>query len=68
MNTGGVFKGKDCVTEQTKVTVSAGGSANVNATEIVKASVKAGGSIMIYGNPKLADTKKVFGGSIEIIK
>jgi hypothetical protein len=68
VNTGGVFKGKECITDQTKVTVSAGGSADVYATEIVKANVKAGGSIMIYGNPKLADTKKVFGGTIKVVK
>jgi hypothetical protein len=68
VNTGGVFKGKECFTEQTKVSVSAGGSAEVYATEIVKADVKAGGSIMIYGNPKLADTKKVLGGKIKVVK
>ena len=68
VNTGGVFKGKECFTEQTKVSVSAGGSAEVYATEIVKANVKAGGSIMIYGNPKLADTKKVLGGKIKVVK
>jgi hypothetical protein len=68
VNTGGVFKGKECFTEQTKVSVSAGGSAEVYATEIVKADVKAGGSIMIYGNPKLADTKKVLGGNIKVVK
>ncbi len=68
VNTGGIYKGKECLSEQTKVSVSAGGAADVYATEIVKANVKAGGSIMIYGNPKLADTKKVLGGSIEVVK
>ena len=66
VNSGGVFKGQECITEQTKVSVSAGGSAKVYATEIAKATVKAGGVIKIYGNPKLADTKKVLGGSITV--
>lgn len=68
VNSGGSYKAKDCVTEQTKVSVSAGGTAKVYATEIVKAKVKAGGNIRIYGHPKLADTKTVLGGTIIIVE
>ena len=68
VNSGGVYKAQECITEQTKVTVSAGGSAKIYATEIAKAKVKAGGVIKIYGHPKLADTKKVFGGSITVVE
>lgn len=68
VNSGGIYKAQECITEQTKVSVSAGGSANVYATEIAKAKVKAGGNITIYGNPKLADTKKVLGGSITVVE
>jgi len=67
VNSGGVYKAQECITEQTKVSVSAGGSAKVYATEIAKATVKAGGVIQIYGHPKLADTKKVLGGSITVM-
>jgi len=68
VNSGGIYKAQECITEQTKVTVSAGGSAKIHATEIAKAKVKAGGNITIYGNPKLADTKKVLGGSITVVE
>jgi len=68
VNSGGVYTAQECVTEQTKVSVSAGGTAKVYATEIAKATVKAGGVIKIYGNPKLADTKKVLGGNITVVE
>lgn len=68
VNSGGVYTAQECITEQTKVSVSAGGSAKVYATEIAKAKVKAGGVIEIYGHPKLAETKKVLGGSITVVK
>jgi len=68
VNSGGVYKGQECITEQTKVSVSAGGSAEIYATEIAKAKVKAGGVIKIYGHPKLADTKTVLGGSITVVE
>ena len=68
VNSGGVYKAQECITEQTKVSVSAGGSAKIYATGIAKAKVKAGGVIKIYGNPKLADTKTVLGGSIVVVE
>ncbi len=67
VNSGGIYKAKECVTQQTKVSVSAGGIAKINATDIAKATVKAGGNIRIYGNPKLADTKEVLGGTITVV-
>jgi hypothetical protein len=68
VNSGGIYKAQECITEQTKVSVSAGGSAKIYATEIAKAKVKAGGVIKIYGHPKLADTKKMLGGSITVVE
>ena len=68
VNTGGKVYNKDLKTVTTNVSVSAGGRAEVNATDKVEAKVKAGGSIYIYGNPKAVDSNKVFGGKIEIIE
>mgnify|MGYP002332701805 CR=1 FL=1 len=68
VNSGGVYGAKNCKTSQTKVSVSAGGSAKIYATDVAKAIVKAGGEIRIYGNPKLADTKEMLGGSITVVK
>ena len=64
INTGGRYEGDNLKTEQTKVNVNAGGSAYVNASEYVEASVKAGGTIRIYGDPKVIDKKKFLGGRI----
>ncbi|WP_072989474.1 head GIN domain-containing protein [Pseudozobellia thermophila] len=68
INTGGKVYNKQLNTETTEVTVSAGGLADVNATEKVKAKVRAGGAIYIYGNPKDIDRDKVFGGKIEVVE
>jgi hypothetical protein len=64
INSGGIFYGKDLETSQTTVSVSAGGSAEVNATTLVDAKVKAGGSISIYGKPKQIKQETFAGGTI----
>ena len=64
VNTGGNYEGDNLKTEQTTVSVNAGGSAYINASEYVKASVKAGGVIRIYGKPKVIDKKRLLGGRI----
>ncbi|MFD2563514.1 head GIN domain-containing protein [Aquimarina rubra] len=61
---GGQFIAEDLKTKRTQVKISAGGRANVNASDYVKANTAAGGTIRIYGNPKEVDGKKVFGGKI----
>lgn len=66
-NAGGQVYNEELKTEQTNVTVNAGGSANVNASDKVKAKVRAGGTINIYGNPKEVDKNKVFGGKIKVM-
>ena len=67
-NSGGKYDGQDCTTEQTVVTVNAGGMAHVYATELVDAKTRAGGEIMIYGKPKQINEKKIAGGTIEQAK
>ena len=64
INSGGQYNGSQLRTEQTEVSVSAGGRAKVNASELVEAKVKAGGTIKVFGNPKVLDTQKLFGGKI----
>lgn len=66
VNTGGQVYNGNLKTQKTDVTVNAGGVADVRASDYVDAKVRAGGGINIYGNPKEVDTKKVFGGKIEI--
>lgn len=64
INSGGIFNAKDFITSQTSVSISAGGSAEVNATTLVNAKVNAGGSIVIYGKPKEIKQETFAGGTI----
>ncbi len=67
VNTGGKVHNEKLDTQETKVVVNAGGRANVKASEKVNAKVRAGGYIYIYGNPRVVDRDKVFGGKIEVV-
>ena len=67
-NSGGKYDGQDCKTQQTVVTVNAGGMAAVYATDLVEAKTRAGGEIIIYGTPKQINEKKIAGGTIEQAK
>ncbi|MFY7665285.1 head GIN domain-containing protein [Flavobacterium sp.] len=64
IGTGGRFEGKDLQTEETTVTITTGGNAQVNASETVNAKVRAGGTIEVYGNPKNLNETRVLGGTI----
>lgn len=65
INTGGIYDGKDFKTKFTTVSVNAGGNAEIYATDYVKANVKAGGEVLVYGNPLKMDEKAVFGGKVK---
>ena len=67
VNTGGKVYNAELDTKNTNVTVSAGGRADVKASERVDAKVKAGGYIYIYGNPKDVEKNKLFGGKIKVM-
>ena len=67
-NSGGKYDGQDCKTQQTYVTVNAGGIADVNASDLVDAKTRAGGEITIYGKPKQIIEKSVAGGTIKQAK
>ncbi len=66
VNTGGSYDGKDLITEQTDIRVSAGGYTQVHTTKYIKARVRAGGTINVYGDPEIVDKDTTFGGSIII--
>ncbi len=67
VNTGGKVFNKDLQTKDTKVVVMAGGRADVTASNLVNAKVKAGGYIYIYGNPNTIEKDKLFGGKIKVM-
>ena len=68
INTGGSYFGKEFKSSFSTVKVNAGGSAELYATKYVKADVKAGGKIRVFGNPEKMDEKKVLGGVIERVE
>lgn len=68
VNSGGDFLAEKFHTNQTSITVNAGGNSEVFATEFVEAKVRAGGTIIIYGKPKKINKNIVAGGSIEEAK
>ena len=61
---GGVLEAKDLISSQTTINVAAGGKAEIHATTLVDAKVKAGGSIYIYGKPKQINQETLLGGTI----
>lgn len=64
INTGGEYLGKAFTTGFCTVNVNAGSRAEIFATDYVKATVKAGGQVLVYGDPAKMDEKTVFGGKI----
>ncbi len=65
INTGGIYNGKELETGFSTVNVNAGSRAEIFARDYVKASVKAGGEVLVYGDPAKMDEKTVFGGTIK---
>ena len=65
VGSGAVYKASKLITTQTIITANAGAEADVFATELVDAKVRAGGTIIIYGNPKQINKKIIAGGQIK---
>ena len=57
LNTGGIFDGRELRTSTTDIKISAGGEADVFASEAVDINVRAGGDVYVYGNPKTVNKK-----------
>lgn len=64
INTGGVYEGKELKTKFSTINVNAGSRAEIYASDYVKATVKAGGEVLVYGDPAKMDEKTVFGGTV----
>lgn len=64
LGTGGILKAKDLKTVQTSLSITTGGQADVNASDIVDVKIKAGGDVTVYGNPKKIDEKITLGGTV----
>lgn len=64
VNTGGKYQGKDIESSQVKAMVKAGGTADINASDYAEAKVRVGGTINVYGNPKVLEKQTFIGGTI----
>lgn len=64
INTGGKFFAKNLKSVNTKISIKAGGVADITASGNVEAKVRAGGTVNVYGNPKTLDQNTLFGGKI----
>nr|WP_298794399.1 head GIN domain-containing protein [uncultured Allomuricauda sp.] len=67
INTGGIFDGKDLRTATTDIKISAGGEADIFASEVVDISVKAGGDVHVYGKPKKVYKNTFIGGRVYMV-
>lgn len=66
LNTGGIFEGRELKTEVASVKISAGGEAELHASDKVDINVKAGGDVYVYGNPREVNKNTLAGGRIYI--
>ncbi|MDF0708038.1 head GIN domain-containing protein [Flagellimonas okinawensis] len=66
LNTGGIFEGRELRTTTTDVKISAGGEADVFASEMVDINVRAGGDVYVYGNPEKVNKRTFVGGRVYI--
>jgi len=66
INTGGIFEGRELRTSTTDVKISAGGEADVFASELVDVNVRAGGDVHVYGNPQTVNKRIFVGGRVYI--
>ncbi|MEX0315543.1 MAG: head GIN domain-containing protein [Allomuricauda sp.] len=67
INTGGIFDGKDLRTVTTDIKISAGGEADIFASEVADISVKAGGDVHVYGKPKKVYKNTFIGGRVYMV-
>lgn len=67
LNTGGIFDGRDLRTATTDIRVSAGGEADVFASEEVDINIKAGGDVHVYGKPKKVYKSTFVGGRVYMV-
>lgn len=61
---GGQYYAKNLSSENVDISISAGGVADITAKKAVKANVKAGGTVNVYGNPEEIDKTTLLGGKV----
>jgi len=64
LGTGGILDAQSLKTENTDISINAGGDAKVSASGHVDAQIRGGGDIKVYGHPEI-NKKITLGGSVE---
>jgi len=64
IGTGGIVQAMDLETVQTTVKITTGGEADVRASELVDAKVRAGGDVTVFGNPQQINKSITLGGTV----
>ena len=64
LGTGGVLQAMDLQTVQTTIKITTGGEADVRASELVDAKVRAGGNVVVFGSPQQINKNITLGGTI----
>lgn len=67
VNTGGIYEGRELKTENAEIFVQAGGEVEAYASKLADLTIRAGGDIIIYGNPAEVKRHRTFGGRIKIM-
>jgi len=65
LNTGGIYEGRGFETKDTNIIIRAAGEGEINASGTVNVKIRAGGDVIIYGNPETVNEDKIFGGRIQ---
>lgn len=68
LGTGGIFDGKSLQSDEASVKVTAAGEATVHATEKVDINIRAGGDVVVYGNPKEINKNTFAGGRVKVME
>lgn len=68
LNTGGIFEGKPLRSTVANVKITTGGNAEVFASQSVDINIKAGGDVVVYGNPKEVNKNTFAGGRVKIVE
>lgn len=68
ISTGGIYKGKTVKSEYSKVTIKAGGEAEVQAKKLLDIKIRAGGDVYIYNKPEEVKESKTLGGRIKYVE
>lgn len=67
LNTGGIFEGKPLRSKVASIKITAAGNAEVFASEKVDINIKAGGDVVVYGNPQEVNKNTFAGGRVKVM-